>query len=124
MRGSPKIYCTKQDYLNVLADPELAEDAKKRLRSLADDKFIWADSGNIWTPEGVPADATEEEKAEIEARNAESRAELDNGETSRLINTAKEGEPENLAIFEKIEDANAEIFRLGFTLEEVNELTA
>ncbi len=124
MRGFPKIFCTKQDYLNVLADPELAEEGKARLRSLADDRFIWADSGKVFTPAEVPADATEDEENETIAANAADRAKLDNGETSRLINTAEQGEPEKWSIFEKIEDANAEVFRLGFTIDEINELTA
>lgn len=124
MRGFPKIFCTKQDYLNVLSDPELAEEGKARLRSLADDRFIWSDSGKVFTLSEIPEDATQEEKDEIAAANAERRAELDNGETSRLINTAEQGEPEKWSIFEKVEDTNAEVFRLGFTLDEINELTA
>ncbi len=124
MRGFPKIFCTKQDYLNVLADPELAEEGKARLRGLADDRFIWADSGKVFTPAEIPAGATEDEENEIIAANAERRAELDNGETSRLINTAEQDEPEKWSIFEKVEDTNAEVFRIGFTLDEINELTA
>ena len=67
MRGFPKIFCTKQDYLNVLSDPELAEEGKARLRSLADDRFIWSDSGKVFTLSEIPEDATQEEKDEIAA---------------------------------------------------------
>lgn len=123
MRGFPKIFCTKQDYLNLLADPEYADQAKERLRSLAADRFIWKDSGEVFEPVPVPAGATEAEENETIAANAAARAELDNGENSRLINTAKEGEPEKWSIFNLVEDPNAEIFRLGFTIEEVEELT-
>lgn len=123
MRGFPKIFCTKQDYLNLLADPEYTDQAKERLQSLAADRFIWQDSGEVFEPVPVPNGATEAEENEAIAANAAARAELDNGENSRLINTAKEGEPEKWSIFNKVEDPNAEIFRLGFTIEEVEELT-
>ena len=123
MRGFPKIFCTKQDYLNLLADPEYADQAKERLQSLAADRFIWQDSGEVFEPVPVPDGATEAEENETIAANAAARAELDNGENSRLINTAKEGEPETWSIFTLVEDPNAEIFRLGFTIEEVEELT-
>lgn len=124
MRGFPKIFCTKEDYLNVLADPELAEQGKERLKSLADDRFIWQDSGEVFEKATAPEEATEEEIAEIEAADKARFDEINNGETTRLINTAKEGEPEVWSVFEKVEDENAEIFRLGFTLDEVEELTA
>lgn len=123
MRGFPKIFCTKQDYLNLLADPEYTDQAKERLRSLAADRFIWQDSGEVFAPVPVPDGATEAEENETIAANAAARAELDNGENSRLINTAEEGEPEKWSIFNLVEDPNAEIFRLGFTIEEVEELT-
>ena len=123
MRGFPKIFCTKQDYLNLLADPEYTDQAKERLQSLAADRFIWQDSGEVFEPVPVPDGATEAEENETIAANAADRAKLDNGENSRLINTAEEGEPEKWSIFTLVEDPNAEIFRLGFTIEEVEELT-
>lgn len=124
MREFPKIFCTKQDYLNMISDKEHSAQAKITLLNLAEDRFIWADSGEVFTPIKTPAEATPEEIKKIEQENKSRCSELDNGTTSRLVNTAEEGEADNWAIFEKIEDKNAEIFRLGFTLLEVAKLTA
>lgn len=124
MREFPKIFCTKQDYLNMISDKELSAQAKKTLLNLAEDRFVWADSGEVFTPIKIPVEATPEEIKIIEQKNKSHRSELDNENTSRLINTAKEGEADKWAIFEKIEDKNAEVFRLGFTLSEIAKLTA
>ncbi|MBQ9236102.1 MAG: hypothetical protein IJ184_06545 [Alphaproteobacteria bacterium] len=107
MRGFPKNFCTKQDYLNVINDPEFAEQGKAALRRLADDRFIWAPTDETYTDDEL---------------TDEMREELNNGVDSRLVNTAKEDKL--WTVFKKQEDPNAEIFRLGFTMEEVDELTA
>lgn len=41
MRGLPKFFNTKQDYLNCLAD--FAEETKKELQKLLDYRFSWFD---------------------------------------------------------------------------------
>lgn len=109
MRGFPKNFCTKEDYLNVINDPEFSERGKAALRELADNRFIWAPTDETYTD----AELTDE-----------MREELNNGETSRLVNMAKEDEDNLWTVFKTQEDPNAEIFRLGFTMEEVEELTA
>lgn len=36
MRGSPKIYATKQDFINLLSNDQFAEEAKKKLQEIYD----------------------------------------------------------------------------------------
>lgn len=43
MRGLPKFFNTKQDYLNCLAIEELKEATKKELQKLIDNRFSWFD---------------------------------------------------------------------------------
>lgn len=107
MRGFPKNFCTKQDYLNMIADPEHSEEAKNALKGLANDRFIWVPSEKKYTSEELTEDVRKHHEEQNEC----------------LINTAKEDEEEVWTVFVQKEDENAEVFRLGFTLAEVENLT-
>lgn len=93
MNGFPKILNTKQDYLNCLEG--YPSETKKELQRLLDDRFIWKNNGEIAVGQFPTEDATHK------------------------IITDKDGKVSQL---ELIEDEAAKIFRIGFTVEEVEEL--
>lgn len=83
---------TKQDYLNVLTFKP--EEAKKELQLLLNTRFVWQTTAILSDADtGI------------------------NDDTHRVV-----GEPPERMQQELIEDENAKIFRLGFTVEEVKEI--
>ena len=92
MQGFPKYLNTKQDYLNCLQD--FPEETKKELQNLIDSRYSWAITKVL--------------------------AENDTGVTD---NTHKviENNGEKLQ-YEYVEDNNAKIFKLDFTVNEVEGL--
>ena len=92
MQGFPKYLNTKQDYLNCLQD--FPEETKKELQNLIDSRYSWTITKVL--------------------------AESDAGVTD---NTHKviENNGEKLQ-YEYVEDNNAKIFRLDFTVNEVKDL--
>lgn len=95
MNGYPKILNTKQDYLNCVAD--YPEETKKSLQDLLDNRYKWEDKGEIKTGD-IPID----------------------DETHSII-VDEDGKQCQL---ELVEDTNAKLFRIGFTVEEVEEIIA
>lgn len=92
MRGFPKYLNSKQDYLNCLADFE--QETKAELQRLLDSRFIWVDTAILETEESGQTD-----------------------DTHRIVKAEDEFIQQEL-----IEDANSELVRLGFTVEEVEGL--
>lgn len=92
MRGFPKRINTKQDYYNLLAD--YPAETKQELQKLLDTRYIWKDTK-------VLAD----------------------GETGLEDSTHRVVEQDGERIQQEyIEDPNARLFRLGFTVTEVEGL--
>lgn len=93
MIGMPKVFNTKSDYLNCLNI--YPEETKVELQRLLDDRFYWKNEGKI-SKESIPiVDDTHKVMPD------------DDGDLNQLS---------------FVEDENAKIFRLGFTVEEVTEL--
>lgn len=88
MKGIPKFFNTKQDYLNCLTDYE--SETKENLKKLLDSRFSWFDTS-------VLSDSTKGL----------------NDDTHRVVGDMQQ---------ELKEDPNARIFKLGFTVAEVEEL--
>ena len=93
MRGFPKLLNTKQDYLNCITD--FPQETKVQLQGLLDNRYKWEDKGEIKAGD-IPID----------------------NDTHRIV-TDEDGKQCQL---ELVEDENAKIFRIGFTVEEVEEL--
>lgn len=92
MRDFPKWLNTKQDYLNCLQD--FPEQIKQRLQELLTDRFLWVQTGIL--------------------------PDKDQGVTD---DTHKVIESENEYFqYEYLEDSNARMFQLGFTVQEIEEL--
>lgn len=100
MRGFPKHLNTKQDYFNVKA--EYPEETKNALQTLLDTRFGWFKVKELEDGETVPAG---DNYRVVEEKNGM-------GEDATAVNVLQEYK----------EDANADIFRLDFTVNEVNEL--
>ncbi len=91
MRGFPKHFNSKQDFMNCL---ELfPEETKAELQRLLDDRFVWVDTAILNGTAGV----------------------VDS--THRVIES-----DDGLIQQELKEDTNAKLFRLGFTVSEVEEI--
>lgn len=95
MNGLSKYFNTKQDYLNcVEAYPQ---EMKDRLQALLYERFVWVDRGEIQAGD-IPME-----------------------DDSHRIVVDEEGKKCQM---ELVEDENARIFQLGFTVAEVEELIA
>lgn len=92
MRGFPKHLNSKQDYLNCIE--EFPQETKQELQRLLDSRFVWVATAVLDEDEAGIADDTHE------------IIETDDGRVQR----------------ELIEDQNSELVRLGFTVEEVQEM--
>lgn len=92
MYKMPQELNTKQDYLNCLQD--FPQEAKQRLQALLDNRFNWAQKGILLSADEGLTD-----------------------ETHKVISS----EDEHFQL-ELIEDTNARIFLLGFSVKEVEEL--
>ena len=104
MRGCPRTFATKQDYLNGIET--YPEEVKAELRRLIAGRFEFVPTGEL---------ADGEEGIEDESHQVLTSTETDSetGETvTKRIQT------------EKRESANARLFRLGFTLEEAEGLAS
>lgn len=95
MIGFPKILNSKQDYLNCVAD--YPQDTKKALQDLLDNRYKWEDKGEIKAGD-IPVD----------------------DDTHRIV-IDEDGKQCQL---ELVEDENAKLFRIGFTVAEVENLIA
>lgn len=93
MRNMPKVLNTKKDYLNCLE--VYPEQTKEELKKLLQERFIWHCDGEI-----------EEGKYPV----------VD--DTHKVLS----GENGELLQYSYIEDECAKIFRIGFTVEEVEKL--
>lgn len=92
MRGFPKTISTKTDVQNLF---QLYPDkAREYLQKLLDARFVWRSTGAITEGTAGVQDATH-----------------------RVMRTES-----GLEQFELVEDANAKIFRIGFTVSEVEEM--
>lgn len=92
MRGFPKHLNTKDDYMNCLT--EFPTETKAELQRLLDSRYVWQDEQIIEASRDVAIK-----------------------EDQRII------EEDGIKIIQKkIEDSNAEIFELGFTVAEVEDL--
>lgn len=97
MRGFPKSFATKQDYLNCL--PLYPEETKLALRSLYADRFKW----------GNPKELKEGDEGVVDVDHLVSSEERE-----------VEGEIVFVRIqYERIEDENAAYIRLGFSEDEI-----
>lgn len=92
MRGFPKTIATKSDVNNLLLLYPV--ETKKYLKEILNNRFVWKSTGTITEGDTGVQDATH-----------------------RIIQTEN-----GLEQFEKIEDKNAKLFQLGFTVSELEEL--
>lgn len=104
MRGFPAQFATKQDYLNCLS--LYPEETKAALSRLLADRYTWNE--------------TKELDAEKDGSNDKTHRVIAQEKTDE-----KTGEKTTCYVqLEKFEDENAALFRLGFTVKEVNKLIA
>lgn len=104
MRGCPRTFATKQDFLNGIAT--YPEETKAELRHLIAGRFEFVSTGELSEGE----DGIEDENHQVITSN----------ETDQ-----KTGEQVQKRIqLEKRESDNARLFRLGFTLEEAEQLVS
>ena len=106
MRGIPKFFNTKQDYLNVLAMPESEVPTSKKRELLEDLLQNLVD----WFPVG-PLAKKEDGIEDDEHKIVESGGEM-------------EGETVTYTQYELRTNTGAPIFRVGFTVKEVQDLLA
>lgn len=96
MKGSPKVYATRQDFMN--AAKTYPEEAATALQSLMDGRFIWKET------EVLPS-----REDGIESADA------------KIVETVREdanGEKQNVFVqMVRVEDENAAFFRMGWTVE-------
>lgn len=97
MFGAPSVYATRQDYYNTAKI--YPKEAAKALQQLMDGRFIWQETGELSTREAGRSD-----------------------EDHKVIQTEREvtpGSQDKKMVFiqmEKVEDQNAEFFRMGWTV--------
>ena len=104
MRGCPRTFATKQDFLNGIAT--YPEETKAELRRLIAGRFEFVSTDELSEGE----DGIEDENHQVITSN----------ETDQ-----KTGEQVQKRIqLEKRESENARLFRLGFTLEEAEQLVS
>lgn len=92
MRGFPKYLNTKQDYLNCLE--EFPTETKEELKRLLASRFVWKDTAVLASEEAGVQD-----------------------DTHRIIKS-EDGNIQQ----ELVEDDRSELIRVGFTVEEIEEL--
>lgn len=97
MKGIPKYLNTKQDYVNIVnLFPE--EQWKPFYQELLDTRFIWSVVGNLEEGDEGVTDSTH-----------------------KIGMDSQDGEKVRVQL-ELIEDSNARIFQLGFTVQEVQQM--
>ena len=94
MRGFPKNFGTKTDVYNSLA--EFPKETKKEVQRLLDTRFVWV-NGAVLDPA-------------VDVGVVDDNHKIVDGEDGERIQ------------YEKIEDINAELFRIGLTVEEAEEI--
>lgn len=104
MRGCPRTFATKQDYLNGIET--YPEETKAELRRLIAGRFEFVPVKEL---------AAEEEGVEDENHQIMESTETDS-ETGKQVQKGIQ--------LEKRESENARLFRLGFTLEEAEKLVS
>ena len=104
MRGCPRTFATKQDYLNGIET--YPEETKAELRRLIASRFEFVQTGELTDGEDGIVDDTHQ---------VVTRQETD-GETGKTV--------EKRVQLEMRENENARLFRLGFTVEEAQKLAS
>lgn len=104
MKGCPRTFATKQDYLNGIET--YPAETKAELRRLIADRFEFVTVGELAEGE---AGTEDENHRVLESEEANPK----NGKTIK-----------KRFQLEKRESANARLFRLGFTLEEAERLAS
>lgn len=104
MRGCPRTFATKQDYLNGIKT--YPEETKAALRRLIAGRFEFVQTAEL---------ADGEEGIEDESHQIVTSSETDSETGATVIKRIQ---------LEKRESENAKLFRLGFTLEEAQKLVA
>ncbi|MBQ9206849.1 MAG: hypothetical protein IJ158_09070 [Treponema sp.] len=104
MRGCPRTFATKQDYLNGIET--YPEETKAELRRLIAGRFEFVQTAEL---------ADGEEGIEDENHQVVTSSETDS-ETGETVTKRIQ--------LEKRESENARLFRLGFTLEEAQKLAS
>lgn len=101
MRGIPKNYETKDDYINSLK--LFPEETKQALQALIADRYMWKKGDKLSSVSDGVTDAAHIVLTEQE--------------------TGSDGNPVTVYYqAEKVEDTNARLYRMGFTLAEAEEL--
>ena len=101
MQGFPKHLNTKKDYDNCLS--EYPNETKEQLQRLLRDRLAWVTTGVVESGAGITDDTHKVIEQNVGAG--------DDAKTEKNQ-------------MEYIEDSNAEIFRLGFTVAEVEAILA
>jgi len=104
MKGLPKWFNTKKDFLHCLADPALKDGAQAKLRELLEARMTWLNKGELESGSAGVEDATHR-VVEQEVRSADGKT-----VSRQYLQFALE------------EDPGARLFVLGFTVEEAEKL--
>lgn len=104
MRGCPRTFATKQDYLNGIAT--YPEETKAELRRLIAGRFEYVPTGELADGEDGIVDDTHQVVTQQET----------DPETGKTV--------EKRVQLEMRESGNARLFRLGFTVEEAERLAS
>lgn len=104
MRGCPRTFATKQDYLNGIAT--YPEETKAELRRLIAGRFEFVPTGELADGEDGIVDDTHQVVTQQET----------DPETGKTV--------EKRVQLEMRESGNARLFRLGFTVEEAERLAS
>lgn len=103
MRGIPRYFNTKEDYMNCLS--LYPEETKVALRMLLNGRFTW--------------------KVQKELKSEADGVKDDNHYFYTTTQKNEKGEDEEVIYqMEKVEDKNSKFFELGFTVKEVEKILA
>ena len=105
MRGAPKWFNTKQDVMNCLSsnNEEQIAAAKKFLQAILDNRFTHEVVREVLDTEDVQSIVLEDGQWLVETQDE------DNPSVTHLV-------------LQSVEDVNCRLFRLGFTIQEVQTL--
>lgn len=110
MRGIPKYFNTKEDYINCLS--LYPEETKSALRTLLNGRFMWQEAGVLASKE----DGVEDDTHYVVER--QKTCEHEEGEESTCENETE------FVQMEQVVDKNSKFFALGFTVKEAEKLLA
>lgn len=102
MRGFPESFATKQDYTNCLG--MYPEETKRLLKGLLAGRYTWVEVKKIESA----AKGKEDAKHHVI--------------TQKVFDEKTKKETEVFVQLEKVEDKNARLFQLGFSVKEVENL--